>query len=318
MAKNYSFEKGKYGLTTGTIVPFAILLSGESPAEPDWVRYVPAGFLRCRGQVLKSRDYIGLSQILGIGSNSKFRKENRELEEPSEDFRQGEFQLPDLGSKYMRASTANGIYNNLTVLDPFSGRTVQRVGVEVELNLNQGNQIDFFYSGSFVVPEVPIPFSPSSNFVSTLDGITGDAGFSAEQALSHGHYSNSAISWRNEALDTRNDRDLGVGINSGSVSISDPPLNQQNNRNDPDNSVGSGYFVEQFTTLTSITGAASETLHSHGMSKSPISKNIDSNFSQFQISPTNVVTRVNLSSKNIFKMDDIQHRFVIVEFLIKI
>jgi hypothetical protein len=316
MAKNYSFEKGKYGLTTGTIVPFAILLSGESPAEPDWIRYVPAGFLRCKGQVLKSRDYIALSQILGIGSNSKFRKENRELEEPSEDFRQGEFQLPDLGSKYMRASTANGIYNNLTVFDPSRETTVQRVGVEVELNLNQGNQIDFFYNGSFVVPQVPIPFSPSSNFVSTLDGITSDAGFSDAQALSHGHYSSSAIGWRNEALDSRNDGQFGV--NGGSVAIGDPPLNQANNRNDPDGTVGSGYFVEQYTTITSIAGASSETLHSHGMSKSPISKDINSNFSQFKISPTNIITTVNLSSTNIFKMDDIQHRFVIVEFLIKI
>lgn len=316
MAKNYSFEKGKYGLTTGTIVPFAILLSGDSPADPDWVEYVPAGFLRCRGQVLKSRDYLALSQILGIGSNCKFRKEDRILEEPSEDFRLGEFQLPDLGSKYMRAATANGRYNNLTILDPSNGRVIQRVGVEVELNLNQGNEIEFFYNGSFVVPEIPIPFSPSSNFVSTLGGITNDAPFSDVQLLSHGHYSSSAIGWRNEALNSANDNQFGV--NGNDVAISDPPLDQQNNRNDPTGDEGSGYVVEQFTTITSVAGSSSETLHSHGISKSSISKSIDSNFSQFPITPSNVLTRVNLSSTDILKMDDIQHKFVIVEFLIKI
>lgn len=314
MAKNYSFEKGKYGLNTGTIIPFGVTLNGNDPAGIDWVNIVPAGFLRCNGQILRARDYLGLAQILGVGSDCKFRKEGQELEEAENDFRLGQFQLPDLGSKYMRASTANGLYDNLIVIDPETSRQFQRVGVEVEITLNQGNSIDVFYSGDFLVPNIPIPFPESSNFVSTLSSNTENGTVTDTQYLSHGHYSNAAITWRNQGLNSANDNNFV--INGGSI-------------NDPDIATGGpgvgqaqlnqavGLLVDTTETTTDPAGSSLETEHRHSVAKSPISKSLSSNISTFGVPASNIVTTVNLNSRKIYKLDDIQHRFILVEFLIK-
>ena len=309
MSKNYSFEKGKYGLTTGTIIPFGVTLDGNDPAGPDWVNLIPAGFLRCDGQILRARDYLGLSQILGIGEESKFRKENQELEEASDDLRTGQFQLPDLGSKYMNASSANGRYDNITVVDPITSRVYQRVGVEVELSLNQGESVEVFYGGQFAVPNIPIPFSESSNFISSLASTTDEGTISDTQMLAHGHYANSLMTWRSRGISSADDAQFGV--TGPDVAVGGGKVTDQNN------AVGGGYEVDPVDTTTAPSGSDTGTIHTHSISKSPISKSISSNISTFQVAPENIITTVNFSKKNIYKLDDIQHRFILVEFLIK-
>ena len=307
MSKNYSFEKGKYGLTTGTIIPFGVTLNGDDPAGIDWITLVPAGFLRCNGEILRAREYLGLAQILGIGSQSKFKKEDQELEEASDDLRTGQFQLPDLGSKYIRASAANGRYDNITVVDPETSRVYQRVGVEIELTINQGNTIDVFYDGEFATPNIPITFSDASNFVTTLASSTDDGTISDSQMLSHGHYSNSAITWRSRGIDTQNDSQFGV--NGPDIATGGPKVNDQNTTG--------GYVVDPAETITSPAGSSSATVHTHSLSKSTISKSISSNIDSIGISPSNIITSVSFSKSNTFKLDDIQHKFILVEFLIK-
>jgi hypothetical protein len=310
MSKNYSFEKGKYGLTTGTIIPFGVTLNGDDPAGPDWVSLIPAGFLRCDGQILRARDYLGLSQILGVGEGSKFRKENQELEEASDDLRTGQFQLPDLGSKYMNASSANGRYDNITVVDPITSRVYQRVGVEVELSLNEGNSVEISYGGQFTVPNIPIPFPESSNFVSTLAASSDDGTIGDTQMLAHGHYSNAAITWRSRGISSEDDAQFGVNTRP-EIATGGPKVNDQNPN------PGSGYTLDPNEITTAPAGSSSATTHTHSISKSPISKSISSNVSSFQLPPSNIITTVNFSKSNIFKLDDIQHRFILVEFLIK-
>jgi hypothetical protein len=309
MSKNYSFEKGKYGLTTGTIIPFGVTLNGDDPAGPDWVNLIPAGFLRCNGEILRARDYLGLSQILGVGEGSKFRKENQELEEASDDLRTGQFQLPDLGSKYMNASSANGRYDNITVVDPITSRVYQRVGVEVELSLNEGNAVEVFYGGEFSVPTIPITFSQSANFVTTLATQTEIGTFNDSQILSHGHYSNSLMTWRSRGISTSDDSQFGV--TGGDIATGGPKVNDQNN------TANGGLEVDPVETITSPAGSETSTSHTHSLAKSTISKSISSNISSFGVTPENITTTVNFSKSNIFKLDDIQHRFILVEFLIK-
>lgn len=309
MSKNYSFEKGKYGLTTGTIIPFGVTLNGNDPAGIDWVNLIPAGFLRCNGDIFRARDYLGLSQILGVGEESKFRKEGQELEEASADLRTGQFQLPDLGSKYMNAASANGRYDNITVVDPTTNKVYQRVGVEVELNLNEGNTVDVFYGGEFAVPTIPITFSESANFVTTLATQTEVGTFTDSQMLSHGHYSNSVITWRSRGISTADDSQFGV--NGGDIATGGPKVNDQNN------TPNGGLEVDPVETTTSSAGSETSTSHTHSLVKSTISKSISSNISSFGVPPTNIITSVNFTKSTIFKLDDIQHRFILVEFLIK-
>ena len=104
MTAYYTSEKAKYGGTSGTIIPFSQTLPAtNTPNFGDWKTLVPAGYLRCDGSIVLARLYPGLSQVIGVGSNCRFAKDPDTL---SEDF----FQLPDMGSKYIRASRSSGEY----------------------------------------------------------------------------------------------------------------------------------------------------------------------------------------------------------------
>ena len=82
---NYSFEKGRYGGPTGAIFPFFRELSGDLPTEQDYDDYVPAGFIKCKGQVLSATQYPGLAAIIGVGEACIYRKEGTTLAEPNQD-----------------------------------------------------------------------------------------------------------------------------------------------------------------------------------------------------------------------------------------
>lgn len=290
MAKNYSFEKGKYGITTGTIIPFGRYLDGTDPEGTDWINYVPAGFLRCNGFIYKARDFRALADVIGIGSNCRFKKEDDTLEELNESYTLGQFQLPDLGSKYISAASANGTYNNLLVLNPNSEEFVSRVGLEVEISLNAGNQLETTYSGSFNIPTTTVPFPETQNFGTTLTSQIPSATFNSDNLLPHGHYSNAAV------------------VRSG-------PFNVQL-------AVGggatkTGYDADQELSFTSIGGSATGTSHNHTLSKSTVSRSTTSNITSFNISADQLVTTTNINANNTFKMDDLQHKFILVEYLIK-
>ena len=57
MAANYSFERGKYGVFPGTIIAFSRTLDGDDPNGTDWKNYIPAGYLRCNGDILSGVEY---------------------------------------------------------------------------------------------------------------------------------------------------------------------------------------------------------------------------------------------------------------------
>jgi hypothetical protein len=290
MAKNYSFEKGKYGIVTGTIMPFGRYLDGTNPEGTDWVNYVPAGFLRCNGLIYKARDFRALAEILGIGSDCKFAKEGFSLEEANDDLTLGQFQLPDLGSKYVKASNASGIYDNLVILNPNTGVETTRVGLEVEMSLNRGEEIETFFSGEFAVPQTEVPFPATQNFGTTLSGQVPATAFQQDNLLPHGHYSNAAV------------------VRSGpfSAQVATWP-----------GDLKAGYYSDQVETQTALGGSATGVSHNHSLQRSTVSRSTTHNISAFDLSADQIVTTTRINMDNTFKMDDLQHKYILVEYLIK-
>lgn len=178
---NYTREKSKYGGMVGTIQIFASQLPQvNSPDNSTFKSLLPAGFLRCDGSILDATRYPDLAQILGTGVSSKFKKETIELTNE-------QFQLPDLGSKYMVAGTGNGLYADMFLLD---GETYH-VGAEFNVTANTSATETINYSGRFVVPGKSellqgSPLYRSNN--KTEDAFLSDLNFQA-----HGHLGNQSV-----------------------------------------------------------------------------------------------------------------------------
>ena len=70
--------------------------------------------------------------ILGVGGQCIYRKTGTTLDDANEDGSGGTFQLPDLGSKYITASSNSGQYLNDTTQDA-NNNEIRRAGVAVTL-----------------------------------------------------------------------------------------------------------------------------------------------------------------------------------------
>lgn len=293
MSVNYGYEKGKYGVFAGTIIAFSRKLDGNDPNDVTWRTRVPAGYLRCDGTIKNGDDFPALKRILGVGEASKFRKPNAVLEEENEDGTGGQFQLPDLGSKYIRAYPTSGTYEYDTVVNPVNETVVPKVGIGVELTLNQGQTIQVSYTGQISVPSVSVPISPNVNFGTNLGFLTGTGAPDYTGYLPHGHYTNLV----SRAFNSQ----------SANCSISDasPELTQTNV------DVVSG-------AVTAIAGTFEGVQHTHGLTRSSVTRSNTSNNIATTLDPENISTTVNLSADGTFKMDDIQPKFILVEYLIKI
>lgn len=142
---NYSREKGKYGGMVGTIQPFCSYLPlANDPSSTEFRELIPAGFLRCDGSVQSADNYPELASMLGTGEQSRFKKEDTILTDD-------QFQLPDLGSKYIRPGLSTGSYSDLTLEQD---ETKKRVGSEFSITSNVGNTATISYSGNFRVGAV--------------------------------------------------------------------------------------------------------------------------------------------------------------------
>ena len=70
------------------------LPDGNDPNAGDFREKLPAGFLRCDGSIFKADLFPELAKVVGIGEDCKFAKDPQNIGAD-------EFQLPDLGSKYL-------------------------------------------------------------------------------------------------------------------------------------------------------------------------------------------------------------------------
>ena len=163
MGTTYSYQRGKYGGPCGAIFPYFQTITSFSPVSDDYTLNIPAGYLRCRGQILNADQYPNLALIIGVGSSCIYRKVNTTLQEKNADGSGGQIQLPDLGSKYITASTTPGNYLNTTTFNTSTNTQVTRAGVAIELssNASASNTIIYTYSGPFKMTQRTIPVNGS-------------------------------------------------------------------------------------------------------------------------------------------------------------
>jgi hypothetical protein len=152
---NYTRENSKYGGIVGSLMIHSTpgLGFGNDPNSAIFKEKLPAGYLKCDGSILNSRDFPALANVLGVGSSTRFIKDNVTVREPDLTTGDtGQFQLPDLGSKVLIGGRGTGLYNNFRVDRGIEeANPTTRVGPQIEITSNFGNRIEAFYSGNMTV-----------------------------------------------------------------------------------------------------------------------------------------------------------------------
>lgn len=182
---NYARERSKFGGYVGSIQIHTSAGLGTDPTSAIFNNILPAGFLRCDGSILEARDYLSLSQVLGVGDGSRFAKEGallRNADPTIEDL--GTFQLPDLGSKVIVPSRGSGDYINGTV----DATGDLRVGPEISAFSNVGNRVEVGYIGNFRgLAQTNIPLN--SNVTYDMPRNTASAALDITNFQGHAHNS---------------------------------------------------------------------------------------------------------------------------------
>jgi hypothetical protein len=189
MATTYAFQKGKYGGQCGFIFPYFSDLNTNNNTDDQYLKNIPAGFLRCRGQILSADQYPELANLIGVGDECIYKKSGTILQNRNENGTGGTFQLPDLGSKYVSAGTTPGSYNNLFIESVTTTTPIYRAGVEVTLD-SVGSEVIFTYSGNFVIPQHTVNLS--GQWTVRSPSSTGRSPVNEGQILTHGHYATFA------------------------------------------------------------------------------------------------------------------------------
>jgi hypothetical protein len=306
----YSFEKGKYGGACGSIFPFFTNLSGLSSLGEDYVQNIPAGYLKCRGQILSADQYPNLARLLGVGGACLYKKPSSVLLEQNSRGTGGTFQLPDLGSKYITGSSTPGSYFNTTTVNPVTNATLDRAGVETEI-ISQGTSVDFPYTGDFRVPGRNITLT-GNVVISKPASSTSSETISIGQTLGHGHNTNFKISRR---INTRNDGLSLLRISRQSFDIYGLFCRQAGQTYcRPNADFG---IAHKFVALLEE-GTDTGTAHRHfGTVPRILSESKTASTNNVLISASPLTTTVNVNVANTSKMDDIAPKFILCEYLIK-
>lgn len=303
MATTYSFQKGKYGGPCGTIFPYFQTLNGVIPTGSEYTDNIPAGYLRCRGQILNADQYPNLALIIGVGSSCIYRKSNTTLQEKKSDGTGGQIQLPDLGSKYITASTTSGNYLNTTVFNTSTNTEVSRAGISIELTSNASatNTISYNYTGVFKMTQRTIPVNGSirvSGPSSTTKSPVGDS-----EIMGHGHGSTLATgtSIVNNLVCAYRLFRVGFFCNGNSLGSRDTPTGRQ-----------------WVTSSLEEVGSDELTTHSHTGLFPRINSSSSTATLQFtEIPATGLTTNVTFNKLNRFSVDRISSKFILCEYLIK-
>ena len=173
-------ERTKIGTTTGTLIAFPRELDVNDPIAGLSLELLPAGYLRCDGSVYNEATYPALAEILGTGSTCVFKQEGVTLLDT-------QFQVPDLRSKFIRASSASdqGVINDNTVVNA-NGQTVEKSGVGVNVSSNVGAQAVIDLTGQFRVPARTVQLTGNVGF--TRPRAPDEEIVSANAFLPHAHY----------------------------------------------------------------------------------------------------------------------------------
>lgn len=190
---NYARERSRYGGYPGSIIIHSTpgIGSTNDPTTAVFRENLPAGYLKCDGSIQNAKDYYALSQVLGVGDESRFRKENDNLrgaDPATGDL--GQFRLPDLGSKVILGGRNSGIYNNdIVETEVVQVTPINRVGPQIEVISNVGNRITTAYTGPATIEgESDIAMVGAAKY--TLDRRTSQTTLNIENFQGHAHDSN--------------------------------------------------------------------------------------------------------------------------------
>lgn len=295
----YSFQKGKHGGTAGFIFPFFTPLNGLFP-DSQYEELIPAGFLKCQGQILPAAQYRQLAAIIGVGTNCIYKKSGVELDDADENGEGGQIQLPDLGSKYIAGSVNPGLYNNIETNTP----GVERAGIAVEI-FSLGEDIDFFYSGNFKVPSRNLSVTGNIATVSP-PATTPRTTLTQSNYLPHGHNTTFSVARR---------------INTNCRAINSATWRANNYYCSRRGQVcfADSNFGVKFTIATlSESGTDAGSTHSHpGTLPRITAENKGASMQETEIPASSIVTNVKIRTNTQVKMDEFAPKYILCEYLIK-
>lgn len=291
---NYSRERSKYGGYVGAIQIHTSAGLGTDPTSATFNNILPAGFLRCNGSILEAKDYLSLSQILGVGQQSRFAKEGALLRDANPETGDlGSFQLPDLGSKVVIPSRGSGDYIGTTVES--TGQS--RVGPEIQASSNIGNRINVGYLGNFRgIAQTNIALTSNSTYlmprtteVTVLD-ITNFQG--------HAHNSNATF--------LNFSTNHAAGAPSGSIGSGKDNAGLTGNS-------GAGMYID-----VSNINTTTESTHLHTITKPIIyTQNFRYSYGNFNIAADRLTSYVDVDFTKDTKIDQAVAPFILVEYIIK-
>lgn len=305
MATTYSYEKGKYGGPCGTIFPYFRPMQNLIPSDQEYVENIPAGYLRCRGQILNADQYPNLALVIGVGDTCIYRKSGITLQNAAANGTGGQIQLPDLGSKYITAATTPGSYLNTTTTNTATNTEISRAGVAVELSSNASTSgtLSFSYTGDFVLNQKELAVSGQVRV--TGPSSTSRRSVSESEIMGHGH--GSTLSTGTQVL-TGLQCFVGGSLTGGILCQGGSFIGGRN--------VITG---RQWATFQlGVFGSDELTAHSHsGLFPSITSSSSSASIRRTQIPASGITTTVTFNKFNRFSVDRVSGKFILCEYLIK-
>jgi hypothetical protein len=307
MTQYYSYHKGKYGGTAGYIFPFFTALTGTTPDE-NYATYVPAGFLKCQGQILPANRYRALANVIGVGSSCIYRKEGTELDNADENGEGGEIQLPDLGSKYIAGASNPGQYQNITVA---SDDSIERAGIGVEI-FSLSDSIDFFYTGNFKAIQRTTAagtLSVSGNVTSVSPpSRTEKETLLSSNFLPHAHNSTFKVGRRVNRSDN--------GIRSATFRNCYYCRSTNRAVTSCNADTNFGYEFKFITLLEEGTESAATHLHTGALPRIT-NESKTASMSEVLIPSASLTTNVKIRTNEKVKLDEFAPKYILCEYLIK-
>jgi len=288
---NYARERGKYGGVVGAIQIFTsdLPLQGD-PLDPQWRQKIPAGFLRCDGKIYDASDYPELAAVLGVGDGCKFKK-------PSITLSATQFQVPDVGAKYLAPGLASGTYQSMVLSQNITENSNgnPRVGAEVLVSA-QSNTFTIGYTGNFtVVGQADLPLQGNAKFnPPNEDRETGTAFLQLDSFQAHGHNTNAKV------LNYTGNFQVGAEGKSG-TDLTPFAGNQVQASGNPSNDA-------QSTHLHGITWPSGSTAYD---------QNFVYQFPTFNVPADNLQTTLTVQTKSVEELPESIQPFILVEYIIK-
>lgn len=204
MAVFYNREKSKIGTNTGSIIHWARQLTSAEPDDVNTKTLLPAGYLRCDGAIYSAEIFPELATILGVGSRCRYKKPNVTLLD-------NQFQVPDFGSKKIRASSGANLGDelDLRIFDD-NDNEITKSGVGLDVQSNIGETYTIQYQGNFYVPSQQIEITGEPGFVRTTGNYTETTDILPNAIMPHGHFHDGT---RSRTLNQNGNEYASVGKN---------------------------------------------------------------------------------------------------------